>query len=165
MNLEYLPNKGFIINSVKMEWNQDRDSIRKCLDNKHKADDQIIDMAQFFEGDESKNIDQKRDIYQSLYSENDSLFLSYDQNNLLAELEVHNGFVILIQGVRLEFGKEIMVFIKQFEIKGIEWIEIDSGNYFLPKYKISIAHSESLGGDGTCLSYFYGALDVSHLRE
>jgi len=39
MNLEYLPNQGFIINSVKIEWNLERDSVRNLLVNKHKSDD------------------------------------------------------------------------------------------------------------------------------
>jgi hypothetical protein len=39
MNLKYLPNQGFIINSVKIEWNLERDSVRNLLGNKHKSDD------------------------------------------------------------------------------------------------------------------------------
>ena len=165
MNLEYLPNQGFIINSVKIEWNLERDSVRNRLGNKHKSDDRIIDVAEFFDGDKSKNIDQKRDIYESLYSKDDSFFLSYDQNNLLTELEVHKGFNIILDGVKLEFGNEILDYIKKFQIKGIEWTEIESGNYLLPILKANIANSESLGGDGTGLRYFYGALDISHLTE
>ena len=165
MNLEYLPNQGFIINSIKIEWNLERDSVRKHLENKHKSDDRIIDLAQFFDGDKSKNIDQKRDIYKNVYSENDSFFLSYDQNNLLMELEVHSGFDIMMDGVKLEFGNEILDFIKKFENKGFEWTEMESGNYLLPKLKANIANSESLGGDGKGFGYFYGALDISHLTE
>ena len=165
MNLEYLPNQGFILNSVKIEWNLERDTVRKRLGNKHKSDDQIIDVAEFFDGDESKNIDQKRDIYESFYSEDDSFFLSYDQNNLLMELEVHSGFDIILDGIKLEFGNEILDYVKKFQMKGIEWTEIESGNYLMPILKANIMHSESLGGDGTGLRYFYGALDIGHLTE
>jgi hypothetical protein len=165
MDLEYLPNQGFIINSIKIEWNLERDSVRNRLGNKHKSDDRIIDVAEFFDGDKSKNIDQKRDIYESLYSQDDSFFLSYDQNNLLTELEVHSGFNIILDGVKLEFGNEIMDYIKKFQIKGIEWTEMENGNYLLPILKANIANSELLGGDGTGLGYFYGALDISHLTE
>ena len=143
----------------------ERDSVRECLDNKHKSDDRLIDVSQFFDGDKSKNIDQKRDIYENLYAENDSIFLSYDQNNLLTELEVHSGFDIILDGVKLEFGNETLDFIKKFQEKGIEWTEMESGNYLLPILKANIANSESLGGDGTGLRYFYGALDISHLTE
>lgn len=34
----------------------ERDSVRKRLENKHKSDDRLIDIAQFFERDKSKNI-------------------------------------------------------------------------------------------------------------
>lgn len=165
MNLEYLPNQGFIINSVKIEWNLERVSVRKRLENKHTSDDRLIDVAEFFDGDKSKNINLKRDIYENLYSENDSFFLSYDQNNLLMELEVHSGFDIILDGIKLEFGNEILDFIKKFQNKGIEWTEMESGNYLLPILKANIANSESLGGDGTGLRYFYGASDISHLTE
>ena len=33
MDIEYLPNKGFILNSVKIEWNNERKSVREKIDN------------------------------------------------------------------------------------------------------------------------------------
>ena len=42
---------------------------------------------------------------------------------------------------------------------------MESGNYLLSILKVTIANSESLGGDGTDLNYFYGALDISQLTE
>ncbi|WP_298507870.1 hypothetical protein [uncultured Kordia sp.] len=163
MEIKYLPNKGFFINSLKIEWNDNRDVVRKLLENKHKSDDQIIDVSHCFNGDESINIHQKRDIYENLYSKNDSLFLSYNKDNVLNELEVHHGFDILVGDIRLKFGKEIMDFVKLFQNKGIEYIETESGNYFLPDLKIVIANNESFGGNGTCLEYFYSAFNTDHL--
>jgi len=165
LNLEYLPNHGFIINSTKIVWNSKRDSVRKLLDNKHQADDRVINVAEFFDGDKNKNIYQKRDIYKDIYSKNDSLFLSYDQNNLLTELEVHNGFNILVDGISMEFGNEILNVVKQFRDREIECTEIENGNYLLSNLKMTIANGVSLGGDGTFLKYFYGAKDISHLME
>lgn len=165
MDIEYLPNKGFLLNSVKIEWNTERNSVREKIGNKHKEDDRTIDIAQFFDGDESMNILQKRDVYENLNSKNDMLFLNYDKNNKLRELEVHSGFNILIDNIRLDFGNEISDFIKQFQIKGIEYSETEKGNYLLPKLKITIADSESMGGNGTGLSYFYATSDISHLTE
>ncbi|MCK8481710.1 hypothetical protein [Psychroserpens algicola] len=165
MNIEYLPNKGFTINSVKIEWNSKRNTVREKLGNKHKEDDNIIDMAQFFDGDESMNIHQKRDVYENLNSKNNMLFLNYDKDNNLKELEVHSGFSILIDNIRLDFGKDISNFIKQFQKNGIEYSETEKGNYLLPKLKITIADSESMGGEGTGLYYFYATSDISHLME
>ncbi|MDG4717335.1 hypothetical protein [Winogradskyella marincola] len=165
MDIEYLPNKGFILNSVKIEWNSERNSVREKIGKKYKEDDRTIDVAQFFDGDESMNIHQKRDIYENLNSKNDMIFLNYNKDNKLTELEVHSGFSILIDNIRLDFGNEISDFIKQFEKNGIEYSETEKGNYLLPKLKITIADSESIGGDGTGLSYFYAASDISHLTE
>ncbi|MGS2727907.1 hypothetical protein ACU8DI_14955 [Psychroserpens sp. BH13MA-6] len=165
MNIEYVPNRGFILNSVKIEWNDERNSVREKIGNKHKQDDKTIDVAQFFDGDESMNIHQKRDVYENLNSKNDMLFLNYDKDNKLRELEVHSGFSILINNVRLDFGNEISDFINQFQKNGIEYLETERGNYLLPKLKITIADSESMGGNGTGLSYFYATSDISHLTE
>ncbi|WP_303317329.1 hypothetical protein Q4Q34_01390 [Flavivirga abyssicola] len=165
MDIEYLPNKGFILNSVKIEWNDERNTVREKIGNRHKEDDKTIDVAQFFEGDESMNIHQKRDVYENLNSKNDILFLNYNKDNKLKELEVHSGFDILIDNIRLGFGNEISDFINQFQKNGIEYSETEKGNYLLKKLKILIADSESMGGNGTRLSYFYATSDISHLAE
>ncbi|TXD80532.1 hypothetical protein ESY86_20665 [Subsaximicrobium wynnwilliamsii] len=165
MDIEYLPNKGFILNSLKFEWNNERNSVREKLGMKHKEEDKIIDVAEFFDGDESMNIHQKRDVYENLNSKKDMLFLNYDKENRLRDLEVHYGFDILIDNIRLDFGTEISDLIKQFKNIGTEYSELEKGNYFLPKLKITIADSESMGGDGTGLSYFYATSDISHLTK
>ena len=165
MDIEYLPNKGFILNSVKFEWNNKRGSVRGKLGMKHKEDDKIIDVADFFDGDESMNIHQKRDVYENLNSKKDVLFLNYDKENRLRDLEVHYGFDIIIDNIRLKFGTEISDLIEQFKKNGIEYSELEKGNYFLPKLKITIADSKAMGGVGNELSYFYGTSDISHLTE
>ncbi len=165
MDIEYIPYKGFILNSVKIEWNTERNSVREKIGNEHKEDDRIIDVAQFFDGDESMNIHQRRDIYENLISKNDMLFLNYDKDNKLSELEVHSGYEILIGNIRLNFGNDISDFIRQFKKNEIEYSEIEKGNYLLPKLNITIANSESMGGNGTGLTYFYAASKISHLTE
>lgn len=165
MDIVYLPNKGFILNSIKFEWNYERNSVREKLGNKHTDEDRIIDVAEFFDGDETMNIHQRRDIYENLNSKNDLMFLNYDKENRLIDLEVHYGFDIIIDNIRLDFGNEILDIIKQFQKNGIEYSETEKGNYLLPKIKITIADSESMGGDGTGLSYFYATSDISHLTE
>ena len=68
---------GFILDSMEIKWNSERNSVREKIGNKHREDDKIIDVAQFFDGDERKNIHQKRDVYENLNSKNDKLFLNY----------------------------------------------------------------------------------------
>ena len=63
MTIEYLPNTGFKMNSVLFAWTDTRNAIRGNLNLKHKADDRVIELAQYWDGDESKNIKQRRDIY------------------------------------------------------------------------------------------------------
>ncbi len=104
-------------------------------------------------------------MVENMNTDKDMLFLNYDQNNKLTELEVHYGFDVLIDNVRLQFGKEISDFIRQFHKLGIEHSEIESGDYIFPKLKMTIADNESMGGNGTGLSYFYGTSDISHLTE
>jgi len=163
--IEYIPDVGFIINSTKIEWKNDRQNVRTELKLKYRTEDKTIDIAQFFDGDESMNITQKRDVYENVKSKNELLFLNYDNENNLRDLEVHSGYDILIDNIRLEFGKKISDLIKQFQKNGIECTETEKGNYFLPKLKISIADNASMGGKGTELSYFYASSDVGHLTE
>ncbi|WOD43464.1 hypothetical protein [Hwangdonia lutea] len=165
MDIEYLPNKGFILNSVEIQWNEERNSVREKIRKKYKEDDKTIDVAQFFDGDESMNIHQKRDVYENQKSENDLLFLNYDKDGKLRDLEVHSGFDILIDNIRLNFGNEILDVINKFNEKGIQHIETEKGNYLLAKLKITIANSKSMGGNGNGLSYFYATSDISHLTE
>ena len=163
--IEYIPNIGFILNSKKIEWKSDRQVVRKELKLKFKDNDRTIDIAQFFNGDETKNIHQKRDVYENIFSKNDLLFLNYDKENKLRDLEVHYGFDIIIDKIQLDFETEISDFIRQFQSIGIEYSELKKGDYLLPKLKITIADSESMGGDGTKLSYFYATYDINHLIE
>lgn len=111
------------------------------------------------------NIHQKRDLYENLNSDNDMLFLNYDKDGKLKELEVHSGFDILVNNIRLDFGNEILFFLNQFQKNGLEHFETEKGNYLLPQLKMTIADSESMGGNGTGLSYFYATSDISHLTE
>ncbi len=111
------------------------------------------------------NIHQKRDVYENLNSDNDMLFLNYDKDGKLKELEVHSGFDILVNNIRLDFGNEILNFLNQFQKHGMEHFETEKGNYLLPKLKMTIADSESMGGNGTGFSYFYATSDISHLTE
>jgi len=165
MTIDYLSNIGFTYNSSTIKWNEDRNSIRKIFGNKHREDDRTINVSEFYNGDESMNINQRRDVYENLNSKSDLLFLNYNQHNRLTELEVHFGYDILINNIKLEFGKEITEFIKLFGNSKIEYSETETGNYILPKLKIAIANDEAMGGNGNGLSYFYGTSDISHLTE
>ncbi|MBC8755761.1 hypothetical protein H2O64_13880 [Kordia sp. YSTF-M3] len=163
--IEYLPDVGFIINSKKVKWRSDRLQIRKELNLEFQEDDKIIDLASFFDGDTSKNIHQKRDIYKKVNSDTGLIFLNYDSNNKLRDLEVHEGFEIKIGNIQLDFKTDISEFTRQFNKLGTQIVELEKGNFLLPKLKMTIADNESMGGDGKKLSYFYCSSDITHLLE
>ncbi len=165
MKIEYLPNLGFSFNSKNIEWGNDRDSVRKKLGNKYKVDDRIIDLSDIYDGDESKNINQKRDLYSFGIFKKGKMVLNYDENNKINEIEIHSGIDISINSINLKFGINISNFINEFKKNKIEFLETEKGNYLFPKLKMVIANSESLGGNGNSLDYFYASSDISHLTE
>ena len=46
-----------------------------------------------------------------------------------------------------------------------EIVELEEGNYLFKNLKISISNSESSGGEGNALSYFYASHNIDHLLE
>ena len=65
MKIEAIPNIGIIINGKEFNWGNDRNFLRESLNNLHKEDDNIFEMSDFFVGDTSYDIIQKRDIYEN----------------------------------------------------------------------------------------------------
>ena len=165
MILEYQPNKGFIINSVELQWGESRDSVRRKLDFQHQEDDRTIELAQFFDGDESQNIKQRRDIYRNSYNTTNSFFLSYDENHKLEQLEVHEGIKIVVGNFILRFDQDIDAYISALSEIDSENQELDDGNHLFPNLKLTISNSESNGGEGNGLNYFYASVDINHLTE
>jgi len=165
LNLIYIPKHGFQIESEKFNWNDDRTSVRKKLQNQHKDDDRVIEMADFFGRDKSHNIEQKRDIYQDINDSTNYFFLSYGKDDKLSELEVHSGIQIRVKNVELKFQTDINESLKELEKSGENYLETEEGNYLFENLKMTIANSESMGGEGNGLSYFYGAKDIEHLIE
>ncbi|MFL1896689.1 hypothetical protein ACJRPK_13360 [Aquimarina sp. 2-A2] len=165
MKIEILPHEGFKLNSDIFRWNDDRKSVRQKLKNQHKEDDKVIEMSEFFDGDTSHDIDQKRDVYQDISGTKNYFFLSYDKDNTLSELEVHWGLKVWIDNIELVFEKDINIYLNQLNSKGYDFKEIEQGNYLFEKLKITISDSESSGGDGNGLSYLYSGQSIEHLIE
>ena len=165
MTLTILPNQGFKLNAHIFNWNDERESVRQKLKHQHKEDDKVIAMSQFFDGDTSHDIDQKRDIYQDIDGMKNYFFLNYNKDNLLTALEVHWGVKIWIDNIAMEFEKDINIYLNQLQLKGYDFYEIDQGNYLFEKLKITIADAESIGGDGNGLSYLYSGQHIEHLQK
>ncbi len=165
MTFEYLPSIGFKIDSILFKWDEKREVVREKLEGQHQEDDRIIDMAEFFDGNESQNIEQRRDIYTNFKSDHNYFFLSYDENDQIAELEIHWGIKIVVEKIELNFGVDIDQFLTQFSSIGEKYSEIEEGSYLFQNLKMNIANSESSGGEGNGLSYFYSAQNMNHLIE
>ena len=165
MLLKIIPNKGFSLGPNKFHWNENRDTVRKKLNFSFTKDDRIIDLAYLFDGNESSNIDQKRDIYQNVNNSKNYFFLNYNEHNCLEELEVHSGLKIMINDLLLEFNKDIQTQLQELQNKGHNYIKLEEGNYLFKGLKITIASSESCGGEGNGLSYLYASNSINHLTE
>jgi len=165
MKIEIIPNIGLLIDGNEFNWGNYRTSLRENLKNQHKEDDNVFEMSEFFEGDSSYDIIQKRDIYQNINNRENYFFLNYDKEEKLESLEAHSGIIISINNIELSFEKDINEYLKLFKSNGEYYIEIEDGNYLFQNLKITIANSESMGGDGNGLSYFYTSKSIEHLIE
>ena len=165
MEIHYMPGIGFEMLSQSIQWGEQRESIRRKLQNKHKDDDRITDLSHVFDGDESHNIHQRRDIYTNSNSGENYFFLNYDTEHKFNEIEVHWGFDVIVNGVKLQFNKDISHAVTELKKTSASVSEIEPGNFLFHDLKMVIASSEAMGGDGDGLSYFYAAKDISHLIE
>lgn len=152
MRVTYLPNLGIEIHSKKILWNESRQNIRVKLKQSHIDDDKEFDNSDFFDGDISFNIIQKRDIYQDFENEGDLFFFHYNNENQLSEIEFHTGIELTIGNTKIEIGEDINRTIEKLEYP---YSESANGNYFFNEIKLNIANDEYMGGDGNSLSYIY----------
>ena len=165
MTLQYQPNKGFSINSIPFEWGEPRNSVRTKLQNQHREDDRVIELAQYFDGDESRNIHQRRDIFENINQLKNFFSFEYNSNHELKELEVHEGLKIIVDSVELEFNKDIHPFVQALKNMDANHFEIEEGTHLFKNLKLTISNAESNGGEGNGLAYFYVSNDISHLLE
>lgn len=152
MKVTYLPNLGIEIHSEKILWNESRQNVRVKLKQSHKDDDKEFDNSDFFDGDKSFNIIQKRDIYENFENEKNLFFFNYNDENKLIEIEFHTGIELIIGNTKIEIGEDINRTIGKLDHP---YYENDDGNYFFNKLKLNIANDEYMGGDGNSLSYIY----------
>lgn len=152
MKINYFPNLGIEINSEKILWNESRQSLRVKLKQNHKEDDIEIDNSDFFDGDTSFNIIQKRDIYQDFENGKNLFFFNYDDQDKLCEIEIHAGIELIVENKKIKIGEDINSVIEKLEFA---YSENEEGNYSFNELKINIANDEYMGGKGNSLSYIY----------
>ena len=158
MKVEYLPDTGFKIESKEIRWGEKREVIRKILPGKFRQDDGTLDNASFFDGDTSYNISYRRDLYENVTA-------TYDGEDCLKELEMFGEENILVLGITLVPGGAIHECIDALRAIGHEPRIVKEGEFFYERLKMVIATSESMGGEGKGLGYFYAGREVSHVVE
>jgi hypothetical protein len=153
------------LNENKIDWDLERFMIRQILGNCHKTDDKIIDFSKYNDGKTEFNIIQKRDIYENYNGEQNYFFLNYDEKELLKEIEIHNGIIIIIDTIKLAFEtnyKEAVLLLKNISKENKK---ISDGEYMFKDLKIVITDGISMGGDSKELSYFYCSKNIDHLNK
>jgi len=160
ITLTYQPDKGVFIDDKLLLWNSDRQQVRTLLNGKFEIADNVIDL-----GDATQNIIQRRDIYENYQGQDNFFFLNFDENEQLTEVEVHHGLTINVAGVVIDFSMGIEKVADLLGSISADNKRLSDGEYFFKNLKLTIASSESMGGEGNELSYFYCSKDVSHLAD
>lgn len=161
----YQSNKSVSFGDTELFWDTDRQHVRNLLKDKFKSADDVIDLGQYNNGDSSRNIIQRRDIYENYRGQENFFFLNFDTNDKLSEIELHHGFVINIEGIDIDFSMDVEKVAELLTSISNDKKQLSEGEYFFEKLKLTIASSNAMGGDGNELAYFYCSKDVSHLVD
>lgn len=161
MEIKYIPNLGIEINSEKIFWEDSREQTRLKLRNSHTIDDFEMDNSELFNGDHSYNIVQKRDVYENYENGQNLIFLNYNEEDALTEIEFHNGIKLHIENQKIEIGEEMNSVLQKLNS---QYIEIEEGNFYFKELKLNIADDIFMGGDGKELSYIYIAKNELELK-
>ncbi len=158
MTIQYFPNEGFKIADKEIKWGDRRNSIRQILTDEYEERNGTIDNSEFFNGDTSFNIDYRQDLYKNYK-------INYDKDDFVKELEVHQNADILVARVLLTFGTDISELLSKLERINYLPTTVKEGEFFFEQLKMVIATSESMGGEGDGLNYFYAGADVTHVID
>lgn len=156
MILQYFPTEKIAIDGIVLNFDEPRQSVRSKLGRNYREDNQIIPL-----GGDDQPIYQRRDIYENTNASKNYFFLSYNRNDLLSEIEVHNCDKIKIYDIFFDFEDDLDSIASQLnEYSSME--KKDDGEYFFKELKTVIMDKNKMGGIGTSLGYFYCTSDVSH---
>ena len=159
LRIEYIPDVGCKVNLMPINWGDSRSAIRDQMNYRFKEDNRIIELT------DDEDIELRRDIYQSESGNKYHFILSYDEKGKLSEISIHSGAIVIVKGIELQFGKDIDIICTHLNQVGENFIGIEEGNFLFEDLKLTIANSQSMGGEGNGLDYFYASKDISHLTE
>jgi hypothetical protein len=160
----YLPNKGVRFLNNELYWGEHRIEVRKKTVGEFRQSDSQIDMSIYHNDSSDFNIKQQRDIYSMINGYECFVFFNYDQNDLLRDIEIHNGMSLKFDSIILSFDKNIIDLVSEIKKAFKSTPIVDSEGYFLfEELKLVIASDQSMGGDGTSLGYIYVSNNIDHL--
>ena len=158
--LTYYPGKGISINETEICWDFERFNIRQLLGNIHHENDSVIEISKYTDDRENLNIVFRRDIYENYCGGRNYFFLNYDKNNLLKNIEIHYGILIVLENLKLSFDMNFEDAVSLLKKLSSHNKELSQGEHFFKDLNLIIANGESLGGNGKELAYFYCSQNV-----
>ncbi len=148
---EFIPGTGIKCDDVVIRFGMNRAVARELLSN-----EQQFNVSR---GD-------AEDSYNEFQNTSTWFNLSYDNDNMLREIEFHGGKLRYDKIALLGADAEVKDIAEQFESLGFVFREQEYGEGLLcEELKTVIASSEDMGGDGDGCEYFYTSSDISHLLE
>ncbi|MCW3108005.1 MAG: hypothetical protein JWQ09_2511, partial [Segetibacter sp.] len=99
------------------------------------------------------------------YRKYTGLLRGVHNDNLLKEIEIHSGIRISIGHIKLIFDTDFQEVVLLLKSISKDNRQISEGEHFFKDLKLTIANSESMGGDGEVLAYFYCSQNIDHLND
>ena len=164
-SITYYPDKGISVNHIVINWGTHRNTIRQLLGDRHEEKNDIIDLSKYHNGSNDFNIIKRRDIYDNYQGQDNFFFFNYDKDDFLRDIEIHHGVEIIVVETKLSFDKTLEENVSLLKDISMDNKPMSDGEYFFTALKLTLADSESMGGEGPMLAYFYCAKNVDHLLD
>jgi hypothetical protein len=145
ITLTYQPDKSVCFGDTLLLWYTDRQQVRTLLDSNFEVADSIIDLSQYNNGDSSKNIIQRRDIYKNYRGQDNFFFLNFDTSDRLTSVEIHDGLCIKIENVVIDFSMDIEKAANLLESISSDRVQLADEDYLFKNLKLTIASSNAMG--------------------
>ena len=152
MILECIPLKEIIIDKIRLPFGIPRELVRAKLGVAFEEQNEEILLE-----NESNPILLRRDLYNQLHSNESYFFLNYDQNDQLAELEVHHCKKIKLYNLEFNFMDEAALIASELS-RHSKLTEEKEGFWHFGAIKVQLMDEKQMGGEESGqLGYFFCA--------
>jgi len=148
---EFIPGTGIRCDDVVIRFGMSRADARALLSNEQQFNSSRGDAE---------------DSYSEFQNTSTWFNLSYDDDNLLREVEFHSGNLRYDKITLLGAGARVTDILDQFNSLGFTFREQEFAEGLLcEQLKAVIASADDMGGEGDECEYFYTTSDITHLLE